>query len=104
MIKIDPGLAFGTATHETTRLCMRLLKRLDYSTKPSVLDYGCGSGILAITAIKLGAEQAVGVDIDPKAKQVSVRNGETNRVSKQFKVRSASQVEGERYNLLLHIF
>ncbi len=101
VIKIDPGLAFGTGTHETTQLCMRLLKRLDYTNNLSILDYGCGSGILAIAAIKLGAQQAVGVDIDPKAEQVAIENSQTNGVSDQFKVRSASQVEGERYNVVV---
>lgn len=77
-IRLDPGVAFGTGTHPTTRLCLRWLAKADL-TNASVLDYGCGSGILAIAALKLGARQADGTDIDVQAlkaaQQNSVRNG-----------------------------
>ncbi|MDH4217130.1 MAG: 50S ribosomal protein L11 methyltransferase [Gallionella sp.] len=77
-IVLDPGLAFGTGSHPTTRLCLRWL---DDHIKggESVLDYGCGSGILAIAARKLGAAQAVGVDVDPQAVGASRDNAAANQ-------------------------
>ncbi|GAC1407234.1 MAG: 50S ribosomal protein L11 methyltransferase [Burkholderiaceae bacterium] len=66
VLKLDPGLAFGTGSHPTTRLCMEWLEA-NMPAGASVLDYGCGSGILAIVAKKLGASNVVGVDIDPQA-------------------------------------
>ncbi|HEU0282661.1 MAG TPA: 50S ribosomal protein L11 methyltransferase, partial [Gallionella sp.] len=78
-IVLDPGLAFGTGSHPTTRLCLRWL---DDNLKggESVLDYGCGSGILAIAALKLGAARAVGVDVDSQAVTASRDNAIANRV------------------------
>jgi ribosomal protein L11 methyltransferase len=78
-VRLDPGVAFGTGTHPTTRLC---LAWLDANLKPgaSVLDYGCGSGILAIAAGKLGAAQIVGTDIDPQALAAARANSMTNGV------------------------
>src|SRR3989338_1161871 len=78
-IVLDPGLAFGTGSHPTTRLCLRWL---DDNLKggESVLDYGCGSGILAIAALKLGAARAVGVDVDSQAVTASRDNAAANRV------------------------
>jgi ribosomal protein L11 methyltransferase len=71
-VTLDPGLAFGTGTHPTTRLCLEWLAAK--SPRPdSVLDYGCGSGILAIAAAKLGATRVTGVDIDPQASHRRVR-------------------------------
>ena len=77
-IVLDPGLAFGTGSHPTTRLCLRWL---DDNLKggESVLDYGCGSGILAIAALKLGAARAVGVDVDSQAVTASRDNAAANR-------------------------
>lgn len=82
-ITLDPGLAFGTGSHPTTRLCLRWL---DANVKggESVLDYGCGSGILAIAALKLGAASAAGVDVDAQAVQASRDNAAANRVAAQF--------------------
>jgi len=82
-IVLDPGLAFGTGSHPTTRLCLRWL---DDHIKggETVLDYGCGSGILAIAALKLGALSACGIDVDPQAVQASRDNAAANRVSAQF--------------------
>ncbi|MGS0743326.1 50S ribosomal protein L11 methyltransferase [Glaciimonas sp. GG7] len=68
ILELDPGLAFGTGSHPTTRLCMEWLEvHLGEQTVTSVLDYGCGSGILAMVAKKLGAASVIGVDIDPQA-------------------------------------
>ena len=65
-VMLDPGLAFGTGTHPTTSLCLQWLDSLDLTGK-TVIDFGCGSGILAIAALKLGAAKAIGIDIDPQA-------------------------------------
>jgi ribosomal protein L11 methyltransferase len=78
-IVLDPGLAFGTGSHPTTRLCLRWLDN-NLQGGESVLDYGCGSGILAIAALKLGAAHAVGVDVDSQAIQASRDNALANRV------------------------
>lgn len=82
-LTLDPGLAFGTGSHPTTRLC---LQWLDENIKggENVLDYGCGSGILAIAALKLGAKRAIGTDIDPQAIQSSRDNAIQNQVSAEF--------------------
>ena len=79
-IVLDPGLAFGTGSHPTTRLCLRWLDS-HMSKGVSVLDYGCGSGILAIAALKLGASYAVGVDVDKQAVIASRDNALANQVS-----------------------
>ena len=76
---LDPGLAFGTGTHPTTALCLEWLDDQELSGK-HVLDFGCGSGILAIAALKLGAVQAVATDIDPQALQATVDNAQRNGI------------------------
>ncbi len=78
-IVLDPGLAFGTGSHPTTRLCLRWLDN-NIKGGESVLDYGCGSGILAIAALKLGAARAVGVDVDSQAVVASRDNAVANQV------------------------
>ncbi len=78
-IALDPGLAFGTGSHPTTRLCLRWLDA-NVRGGETVLDYGCGSGILAIAALKLGAASAVGVDVDSQAVQASRDNALANHV------------------------
>lgn len=82
-IVLDPGLAFGTGSHPTTHLCLAWLTQT-VQTGLSVLDYGCGSGILAIAAKKLGAGQVIGTDIDAQAIQSSVYNAEQNQVEADF--------------------
>ncbi len=82
-IKLDPGAAFGTGTHPTTQLCLQWLNSHDLSGK-SVLDYGCGSGILAIAALKLGAQSAYGTDIDKLAIEAANYNSRQNAVSASF--------------------
>ena len=80
VVKMDPGMAFGTGTHETTRLCATLLEK--YVTDSSVmLDVGCGSGILAICASKLGASQCYAYDIDPVAVKVARENVKDNDIT-----------------------
>ena len=76
---LNPGLTFGTGAHPTTQLCLELLEQV---LRPGgrVLDLGCGSGILAIAALALGASQAVGVDIDPKAADVAFENAALNGI------------------------
>jgi ribosomal protein L11 methyltransferase len=82
-IVLDPGLAFGTGSHPTTRLCLRWLDE-NIKGGESLLDYGCGSGILAIAAMKLGAGNAYGVDVDAQAVQSSRDNAEANQVMAEF--------------------
>ena len=82
-IVLDPGLAFGTGSHPTTRLCLDWLDRHLFPGS-SVIDYGCGSGILAIAAAKLGGGRVIGVDIDPLALVASRYNAERNRVAANF--------------------
>ena len=78
-ILLDPGLAFGTGTHATTALCLNWLDQADLQGK-YVIDYGCGSGILAIAAALLGAEKVIGVDTDPQALQATQENARRNGV------------------------
>ena len=80
---LDPGLAFGTGSHPSTRLCLQWLER-SIAGGETVLDYGCGSGILAIAALKLGALRAVGVDIDPDAVTAARANARRNGVAGEF--------------------
>jgi len=83
VLNLEPGIAFGTGTHETTRLCMELIEKY-ISDGDKFLDVGCGSGILSIAALLLGAETSTGVDIDPLAVKVAVENAESNNVSDRF--------------------
>ena len=81
IVRLDPGLAFGSGTHPTTALCLRWLDQLAADGElagKTVLDFGCGSGILALAALKLGAAAAVGVDNDPQALIATADNGERN--------------------------
>jgi ribosomal protein L11 methyltransferase len=82
-IFIDPGLAFGTGTHPTTALCLEWLDGLSDLSDKTFIDYGCGSGILAITAAKLGAKQVWAVDNDPQALQATEDNAKKNQVDKR---------------------
>ena len=84
-VMLDPGLAFGTGTHPTTALCMQWL---DATIQPeqSVVDFGCGSGILGIAALKLGAKRVIGVDIDPQAIEASTANAKRNSVEGQIEL------------------
>jgi ribosomal protein L11 methyltransferase len=80
IVRLDPGLAFGTGTHPTTALCLQILDSLPLSGR-RMIDYGCGSGILGIAALKLGADQVTAVDLDPQALLATRENAERNGVS-----------------------
>ena len=95
---LDPGMAFGTGSHPTTRLCLEWLEQ-NVSAGCSVLDYGCGSGILAIAAARLGAGAVAGVDIDPQAVEAAQANAERNGVTAHF-ADSTAPVAGE-YDLVV---
>ncbi len=98
-IKIDPGMAFGTGTHPTTQLCLELLETLFESHSSlitrhsSLIDIGCGSGILSIAALKLGAASALGVDIDEAALKASRENAAANGVSENLSLGLGSVAE-----------
>ena len=98
-IKLDPGLAFGTGTHPTTRLCLEWLD--GQSIPKKVIDYGCGSGILAIAAAKLGAEQIECIDTDPQALEATMENGRRNEVANRLKCHLPAQQSGQPVQLLL---
>ena len=85
VVRLDPGLAFGTGTHPTTALCLQVLDSLDVSGR-TVIDYGCGSGILGIAALKLGAAHVVAVDLDPQALLATRDNAIRNQVSARIDV------------------
>ena len=98
-IVLDPGLAFGTGSHPTTRLCLRWLDT-NLQGGESVLDYGCGSGILAIAALKLGAARAVGVDVDLQAVNASRDNADANQV-KNVRFYLPDKAPQSRYDLVV---
>ena len=91
-LQLDPGLAFGTGAHPTTRLCLRWLEQ-NLRAGDTVLDYGCGSGILAIAAMKLGAAAASGIDIDPQAVLAAGNNAMQNQVAVRFELPHAGRGE-----------
>lgn len=97
LVEIDPGTAFGTGAHETTKLCIAQLKK--YLTgEQDVFDVGCGSGILSIIAVKLGAKQVFGVDIDPLAVEASYENIAVNHIKKeQAAFRQGNVIEEESF-------
>ncbi|GAB2802522.1 50S ribosomal protein L11 methyltransferase [Dyella kyungheensis] len=94
VVRLDPGLAFGSGTHPTTALCLAWLDSLDLHGK-RVIDFGCGSGILAIAALKLGAASAVGVDNDPQALIASADNAERNAVADRLSVYLPEDVKAD---------
>ena len=104
VLNLEPGLAFGTGTHETTRLCMELIEKY-LPEGADFLDMGCGSGILSVAALLLGARSAVGVDIDPLAVKTAVENARLNGVEGRFTGvcgNLAEKVTGQ-YLSLIHI-
>jgi ribosomal protein L11 methyltransferase len=93
---LDPGLAFGTGTHPTTAFCLEWLASHDLTGK-TVIDYGCGSGILAIAAVLLGAKQAYAVDIDPQALTATIMNSEKNQVQDKIMTFLPDQFAAENF-------
>jgi ribosomal protein L11 methyltransferase len=87
VVRLDPGLAFGTGTHPTTALCLQLLDAMPLAGR-SVIDYGCGSGILGIAALKLGASQVVAVDLDAQALLATRENAVRNAVSARLRTQT----------------
>ena len=83
VLTLEPGIAFGTGTHETTRMCLEFLEEFAAPGR-AMLDVGCGSGILSVAALLLGAQSAVGVDIDPLAVKTAVQNARLNHVEDRF--------------------
>lgn len=86
VVRLDPGLAFGTGTHPTTALCLQMLDAMPLAGR-CMIDYGCGSGILAVAALKLGAARAVAVDLDPQALVATRENAVRNGVAERLEVR-----------------
>jgi ribosomal protein L11 methyltransferase len=101
-IRLDPGMAFGTGLHPTTQGCLRLMQELEPMRSP-VLDVGCGSGILALAALRLGASPVVALDTDPQAVAATTANAERNGLAEQLEVRAGSLPPdpAERFPLIL---
>jgi len=100
VLRMDPGLAFGTGTHATTALCLERLDSLDLN-ETRVLDMGCGSGILAIGAILLGARAALAVDIDPQAITATMNNARENRVDDRLTAVLDQDDPGGRFDIVI---
>ncbi|MGA8279085.1 MAG: 50S ribosomal protein L11 methyltransferase [Rhodanobacteraceae bacterium] len=100
VVRLDPGLAFGTGTHATTALCLEWLDAIEPAGR-SVIDYGCGSGVLAIAALKLGAAHALGVDNDPQALIASRANAELNNVDRRLALAAPDNVGSARCDVLV---
>lgn len=104
VVRLDPGLAFGSGTHPTTALCLRWLDALAENGELAgrqILDFGCGSGILALAALKLGAASAIGVDNDPQALQATSDNAERNEVATQLAVYLPQHEPVQRYPIVV---
>ncbi len=100
IIHLDPGLAFGTGTHPTTALCLEWIDGTDLQDK-SVIDFGCGSGILAIAALKRGARQAIAVDHDPQALVATRSNARRNGVSERLTTLAADEFHPQETDVVL---
>ena len=92
-LAVDPGLAFGTGSHPTTHLCLLWLEQQSHLQNQSLLDYGCGSGILAIAAAKLGCNPVIGTDIDPQAMVAARSNAEVNNTTIRFVLPNEGAIE-----------
>ncbi|HEY3487398.1 MAG TPA: 50S ribosomal protein L11 methyltransferase, partial [Gammaproteobacteria bacterium] len=99
-IILDPGLAFGTGTHPTTALCLRWLDACELEGK-TCIDYGCGSGILAVAALKLGASRVYAADIDTQALTATRQNAERNRVISGLLIHTPDQIGAVQADVLL---
>jgi len=99
-LMLDPGLAFGTGTHPTTSLCLQWLNDASLKNK-MILDYGCGSGVLAIAALLLDAQHCDAVDIDPQALEASIENARANNVIDKINVMMPEQLEQQQYDVVI---
>ncbi len=99
-VRLDPGLAFGTGTHPTTALCLEWLDSMDLTGR-TVFDFGCGSGILGIAALKLGAASVTAVDIDVQAITATEKNAERNGVLADLAVGSSLPQAGQRFDVVV---
>ena len=99
-VNLNPGLAFGTGSHPTTRLCLEWLEKSNLDQK-SVLDYGCGSGILGISAIKLGAKSVTAIDLDPQAVIASKNNAEKNHVQQEIEITDNNKTIEKNFNIIV---
>ncbi|MGB9700101.1 MAG: 50S ribosomal protein L11 methyltransferase [Thermodesulfobacteriota bacterium] len=99
VLQINPGMAFGTGTHQTTQMCLKFLDKLmaQFSRRPDVLDVGTGSGILAIAALKLGAKKIQAIDIDHAALEAAQENAKLNKIHRgiSFRLASPEQIGGK---------
>ena len=105
ILEIDPASSFGTGKHHTTRLCLELLEK-NLNKGDNLLDMGCGSGILSVAALLLGANSAVGVDIDALAVKTAVENAEINHVADKFTAIAGNlteQINGKYHIVLANI-
>ena len=100
VVRLDPGLAFGTGTHPTTALCLEWLDSVDVSGQ-SVLDFGCGSGVLSIAACKLGAILVEGIDVDLQAVTASRQNAERNRVEDRFRAGTEISQDAATFDIVI---
>lgn len=100
ILMLDPGLAFGTGTHDTTSMCLEWLIENDVNGK-TVIDYGCGSGILALAAVKLGASTASAIDIDPQAVEATRENARKNGLTERITAFFPDEAELEEVDILL---
>ncbi len=100
IVHLDPGLAFGTGTHPSTSMCLDWLSLNEVDGK-TVLDYGCGSGVLAIAALKLGASSALAIDIDPQAITATLDNAQTNQVAERITCAGIEHAVTEQYDIVL---
>lgn len=98
VIEIDPGMAFGTGTHETTSMCLRALEKY-VQPNSKVLDVGCGSGILAIGAALLGSKEALGIEIDQDAVEIAKSNVELNKLQDKIDIRCGDLTNGVDYKV-----
>lgn len=100
VVHLDPGLAFGTGTHATTAMCLEWLDGLELSGK-TMLDYGCGSGILALAALKLGCRVASAMDIDPQATTATAQNARNNSVAERMTVLASDQAISGKFDVVI---
>ena len=100
VLELDPGLAFGTGHHPTTALCLRWLDGADLGGR-TLIDYGCGSGILALAGLKLGAARAIAVDHDPQALEATTANAAKNGLSARIQVRAPGDLPVAKAHILV---